>query len=249
MTYYATVKQLEQRLRMEMPVRLSLPCPISGQPFEVDRENLLRALIVDASDLELENRLVAAQYAEMARLQRAAERAAGRASVAYAQWKAARAQETRASPEKVTEKGIEEKYRIHPDYQKMADAEKYYTALAGLFHDMTEAFRIKSRSIDAQLRLIRGGEGIDERPAAEGSDDRRVQELEQRVIDASAEERNRVVQGYLETGRLPAAPNGTEFPTPPAEALSVPSGVDPEKKSRLKEKKNKKNKNRSRVEA
>ena len=64
MTTLSTVQDVVKRLRAEMPMKLSLIDPVSGQAFVIDRENLLALLVVDVRDVMSDAQTVAMLYAE-----------------------------------------------------------------------------------------------------------------------------------------------------------------------------------------
>ncbi len=155
-------KILEQ-LKLLMPVALTLEDPISKQPITVAYENLHALLIIDLNSLPFEAQVVAALYAEMARFQRAAEYAAGRAEVRYRKWKAAKGDELRAARKTAKEKPptaaqVEAYYRDHADYEKMSEEPERMKAIAGLFDDLKWSFRMKSQMMSDVTRSLSGYE-------------------------------------------------------------------------------------------
>lgn len=153
-TAIGTVQDVVKRLRAEMPVSLTLPDVVSGREFTVQRENMLALLVVDARDLVSDAQTVALLYAECARAQRSAERAAAAAEREFVSWKSQMAAEARrkSGEKKLTVAEAEDAYRTHYEYAGKAGAAAYYNALAGLFEDLKQAFAIKSRMIDTLLR-------------------------------------------------------------------------------------------------
>lgn len=153
MTTLSTVQDVVKRLRAEMPMKLSLLDPVTGQAFVIDRENLLALLVVDVRDVMSDAQTVAMLYAECARAQRACERAAAAAEREFTSWKSEVAGAARArSEKKITVAEAEDAYRTHADYASKAGAAAYYVALAGLFDDFKMAFSIKARMIEAVMR-------------------------------------------------------------------------------------------------
>jgi len=154
MGIYARSAEIVRRVRLEMPVQLTLPDPATGHDFVISRDNLLNLLVIDSGNIFLEGQTVAALYAEMARGQRACERAAARAEMDFRMWKAQQFSAFKESREKATDKAAESHYRALPEYRQHADLPDYYKTLGYLFMDLKEAFLIKSKMIDAQARMM-----------------------------------------------------------------------------------------------
>ncbi len=159
-TAFSTVQAIVDRMRLQMPINVTLIDPVSGAEVTIYRENILAALIVDTHNILIDSQTLAAQYAEMARAQRACERAAAHGERAFVAWKAQTASGARSAAAsgggKLTDKASEEAYRTHKDYEKMSSVETYYSALAGLFEDLKKAFEQKGRMIEAQMRYFGG---------------------------------------------------------------------------------------------
>lgn len=151
--------ELVRYLRSSMPLRCTLPDPITGEPFEIDRDDLLAQLVVDTPYLHQEAQLVAAQYALFSRAKRAAELAAERADFQYARWKAQQGAYLR-SKGKATVAEVEEFYRGHEDYERMSAEGAKLRALAGMLEDVQKAFQIKSNMIKEQYGALRGSNSV-----------------------------------------------------------------------------------------
>jgi hypothetical protein len=172
-----------------MPVNVTLPDPWTGEPFTVRRENYLAILTVDSHNLLFEGQPLAAFMAEAGRASRAATYQAELAEIRYRKWRSQRATECRQqkSEKKPSEKAVEEYYRSHKDYEEMASQSKRFEALSGLFSDLRDAFREKSRIQHDQTYLTGAYESVER--ADENFD--RLQEIEtleeeaEKVMDAS----------------------------------------------------------------
>lgn len=158
MGVYARSAEIIRRVRLEMPIKLTLRDPISSEEFELDRDNVLSLLVIDSGNLFLEGQTVAALFAEFARAQRACERAAAVADSDFAQWKAHMVRSYKAhceaSGKKGTDKDAEANYRAHEDYRSHAGLGIHYHHLSLLFRDLKEAFSIKAKMIETQSRMI-----------------------------------------------------------------------------------------------
>lgn len=154
---YASMAEIVKRLRLDMPVKVKIHDPITGQEVAIDRENLLGMLVIDTPNLVLDSQWLAALYMEMARARRACERASAHAEREFVKWKAEVAAEARKSAEKkLTNDQAAEAYRTHPEYEKRAAVGAYYKTLADLFEDAMNAFQLKARMVDAQSRMLAG---------------------------------------------------------------------------------------------
>jgi hypothetical protein len=156
MSIYARSAEIIRRVRLEMPVQITLPDPISGVDFVLSRDNVLSLLIIDTGNIFLEGQTVSAFFAEMGRAQRGCERACARAEVEFRIWKAQMVRSYKASAEasgkRGTDKDAEASYRVHPDYRDHANLPGYYRAAGNLFLDIKEGFAIKARMITSQAR-------------------------------------------------------------------------------------------------
>lgn len=200
---YTEASEIAKRLRSEMPISLTLHDPVSGQPYTIERDNILRMLVVDAPNIITEAQMVPLLYGEMARAQRACERAASSAERSFVGWKASVAAEARSKAAKeggkITNDAASEAYRTHPDYAEKANLATYYEKLAGLFEDFKKAFDIKGRMIEAVLRTHAG--------------DFRAQRVHGNTTEMESEAQ-RVFQNSGTGGQVPPAPPGT-MPLPP----------------------------------
>lgn len=158
----ASLADIVRHLRLEMPVVVKIHDPITSKECEINRDNLLGLLVVDAPNLAYDAQWLAALYMEMARARRACERASAVAERAFVKWKAQKAADARAaaaaSGKKITVAEAEEAYRTHAEYEDRAGAQSYYATLASLFEDAMQAFQIKARMVDVVSRTM-GGHG------------------------------------------------------------------------------------------
>lgn len=152
---YRRAAEIVRRVRMEMPVKVALTDPVTGQPFEVDRANVLEALTIDTAVPELEAQTVASMYALFGRAQRAAEYAAALAEAHYVAWKSGVARDARKE-RKITKDEAEEAYRTHPEYVERQTQSDRYKALAGLFEDVKKGFSIKGEQLRSIIGMQRG---------------------------------------------------------------------------------------------
>jgi hypothetical protein len=170
---YVRSSEIVERLKLDLPVEVTLPDPWTGEPFTVKRENYLAILCIDSHNLLFEGQPIPPLYAEAGRAARAAQYQAELAEIQYRKWKAQRSAELREkAPEKKTASGkpaakqgptvqqIENFYRTHEDYEKMASASKRFEALAGLFQDIRNAFSFKSKLQHDQTILTGAYEGV-----------------------------------------------------------------------------------------
>lgn len=153
---YYSAAELVRVLRTTMPIKVTLPDPITGDPFLLDRDDVLASLVVDTPHLHQEAQLVAAQYATFSRARRGAELAAERADFAYAKWKSGQSAQFRAGNKanKVTVAEVEDHYRGLPDYAMMSGEGARLRAIAGVMEDLQKAFSIKANVIRDQYQAI-----------------------------------------------------------------------------------------------
>jgi hypothetical protein len=187
MSAYVRSQEIVERLRLELPMKLELPDPWTGEPFQIDRRNYLAALVIDSHNLVFEGQAIPALYAEAGRAARAAEYQAELAATRFARWKAQRVAEClskaeQAKEKRPTDKQTEAFYRTHDDYEKLASAGPRYHALAGVLSDVREAFRLKSKLQHDQVVLLGAYENV---MRVEGELDR-LSEIE--VLEREAED-------------------------------------------------------------
>lgn len=213
MGQHARAAEIVKRLNAEMPVFVTLTDPFTGKPYTLSKENLLRDLTLDSTQLTLEGQIAPLLHAEMSRAARACEYEEAKAEMLYRKWKAQIAQQLRAGTEKQTEKSIEEAYRLKPEYDEMCMAPKFWAMLHGLFADLKESLRIKSdiikaheRSLDASVQT-QPSENID-----------RLEDLAKKAIEGSD-------QSWRE--RIPRGPA-----VPPPEVLAAPTETGKASKTR-----------------
>lgn len=141
-------KDIIEKLRLRMPLVVTLPDPVSGQPFSVNRDNILQLLVIDTANLHFEAATLAALYGEMARIHAAAIKHHEDEEVLLRTWKAQmREEHRRACEKKPTDRACDDYYQQHPEYkdryQKTIDAK----VLIGLSDDLKKAFELKSFAI------------------------------------------------------------------------------------------------------
>lgn len=215
-----------------MPIEITVPDAVTGQDLTYKRDDVMRALIINRADLAGEACVVAGQYVEAARLERACRGAAERAATAYAQWKADIATKYRAEAEKPTDKKAEAAYRTHPDYEAKAGLGTYYEQLAELFGDVKRAFDIKSRQIgnlfDGQRRHI----GVEARGAGVGvpvEDEPSLEELEDFAARAIEQTRQKAVPVPVASPPPAPEPEQEAQPAKPrrSRAVAAPAAAPP----------------------
>ena len=168
---YASSAEIIRRLKLEMPISVTYVDPFTGGPMTMHRENVLALLVVDTHNLIIEGQACAALYAEMGRFARAATYATAQAETKYRKWKAQMRHECAANtPEKKTAAGkkaakqgptgdeVETYYRMHKDYEEIANAPHKLAAQAGLFEDLRWAFKLKAETHNDQTKLLGGHE-------------------------------------------------------------------------------------------
>jgi len=154
MSNHVRAAEIVRRLKLSMPVHLTMSDPFTGQPYTLSKENLLALLALDVTRLTFEGQVVPALHGEIARAQRACEGEAIKAEVAYRKWKAQIAAQTRAQDGRVTEKMVEESYRQRAEYETMSEAPERWNLLARLFGDLKDSVRLKGEMIKAQERSL-----------------------------------------------------------------------------------------------
>jgi len=154
--------EIIEKLRLKLPLAVTLHDPLSGGPFTVTRDNVLALLVVDTDNIVLELQTTAVLYGEMARVHAAAKARLDETDLHLRRWKAQRAQELRSAREKQTTtdaKGVEkpakpptgdevkEHYRTHRDYETMYAAQHHAAMLYALSEDLKRAFELKARAL------------------------------------------------------------------------------------------------------
>ena len=178
---YVRSAEIVRRVKLEMPVHITLNDPFNGEPITCSRGNILELLVVESHNLILEGQTVAALFAEMSRFRAAAMLAQAKAEAAFRKWKARMAHELREQSEPKTTKAgkpaakqgptqaeIEEHYRLHPEYDVMHDEPHRLQAIVDIFTDLRRAFDIKDNVITDQIETMRGHESV--MHAAESTD-------------------------------------------------------------------------------
>lgn len=199
MSYRAKINELIEKLQLEMPIEVTLEDPVSGNEFTVKRENVLSLLLFNPEALVIESQTVAAFYAEMARLQRAAEFKRDRLESRFTKWKAQVSGSARHQKDEVTgkfpsEEKVKEAYRQLPEYGKYTKAIAQHSAMAGLFEDLKWAFNKKSSHVESVMRSVGGYEATEKSGSSSGTssvspeDPERLEELAGSLYRASAAE-------------------------------------------------------------
>ena len=147
-----TSREIVARMNIALPMKVTLPDPITGEPFTVDRDNLLALLAVDASNLVLESQTVAALYGEMARLCSAAQRLLDDREVQHRGWKSQKRMECKSKASSAGDKAPsntaqEDFYRTHADYEREYSRVNEAKRFVHLFGDLKEAFALKQRAL------------------------------------------------------------------------------------------------------
>lgn len=155
---YVRSSDIVKRLKLELPLQLTMTDPNTQQPITVDRENIHAMLVLDTSNLVFEGQMIPALYAELGRYQRAAQYEASVAASEFASWKARKVKEYRKKNPKLAKDKAESEYRTEDDYQQMATAPERWKAIAGLLEDCRDAVRIKSYMASDQAKLMMGHE-------------------------------------------------------------------------------------------
>jgi hypothetical protein len=220
---YASMSEIVKRLKLEMPMQVTIHDPITGHEVALARENILAMLVIDTPNLVYDSQWLAALYMEMARARRASERASAHADRQFVKWKAEVAAKARADAgKKITGAEAEEAYRTHPEYEQRASVAAYYKTLADLFEDAMQAFTLKGRMIEAQSRILHGdfhARRVEDRTASGG---------EHTAAHESTEDLSSRAQGALDTvpgttGSLPGMP--ALPPAPPTPPSRKPRGM------------------------
>jgi len=148
-------REIIERIRLKLPLVVTLPDPITGEPFTINRDNLLALLVIDANNLTFEAQTVPALYGEMARIRAAAYRAHQESEVRFRRWKQAKRNECRAKAKdnkKPTKEDLEDFYRGAEDYQERYQEQINLATIMSLADDLKRAFEIKSRQLESLSR-------------------------------------------------------------------------------------------------
>ena len=162
---------LVKRFKSTMPLVLSLPDPVTGEMFTIDRDNILALLVIDTSNLILESQVIPMMFGEMARVHAAVKLAKEQADIELRQWKAAKSEEGRkrlTKPATKDDKGkaikpkaptiaeVEAYYRQDPEYQEQQIKAAKIGIIADLIDDMKTAFRLKQRALESLHQVYQG---------------------------------------------------------------------------------------------
>ena len=186
--YYVSVAKLKERLNLHFPVSITLPDPITGEDWVIQRDDIYNLLLSDPSQLMLEGQTVASLFLEAARMQRACARAGETAAVSYRRWRSQISNQFVASHDKKPpDKMIESYYRAHEHYEHYSSQPDFWKNLANLFGDLKEAFQIKSRMLGSHERQMSGYEGT--RKVEALGDDNEMERLNEMAAASIAESR------------------------------------------------------------
>lgn len=158
------VEDLKRRLKLSMPVKLTLPDIVMGGEYTINRADLMNLLLINPESLVMESQALPALFAEMGKMQRCAKTAADKAATAYRQWKQDQSKHFKSlstHEKKPTQAAVEEHYRTLPDYNNMANAESYFLNLSYLFGDLKDAFKIKADLVRSNQSYIQGYERVE----------------------------------------------------------------------------------------
>jgi hypothetical protein len=155
MTYSS--RELVERLKTSLPLAMTLPDPVTGEPFVVNRDNMLALLVVDADNLVLESQTVAMLFGEMARVHAAAKLAKEQADVEFRRWKATKAAEGRrvldngedskGKKKPPTKEQVEDYYRLDPEYEDAYRRTNRASVIADMVADLKKGFELKQRAL------------------------------------------------------------------------------------------------------
>lgn len=161
---YVRSAEIVRRMKLEMPLHLTLNDPVTGDPITMSRANILELLVVESHNLFLEGQTIAALHAECLRFSIAAEFASARAEAEYRKWKSRMGHEFRAAcakkkpVKKPTVAEAETFYRMHDDYDKYHDEPHRLKAVASLLSGLCRSFTLKGRVVSDQSNALRGHE-------------------------------------------------------------------------------------------
>jgi hypothetical protein len=189
---YIKPEKILEKLKLSLPLSVTLEDPLTRAPVSVAYENLHALLVIDANNLGFESQVIGNLYAEMARMERAAEYTAHVAKTRYAKWKSEKSDECRAKAKakKPTVNEIEAYYRALPEYDEKSAAEARLLALARLFGDLKKAFDIKSKHLSDHHRAVAGYERVsrreDESPVDRMGEYASYQQLQDELIQGAS---------------------------------------------------------------
>lgn len=225
-------REIIDRLRLHFPLRITLSDVISGEPYVLERDNLIAMLVIDAGNALLETQTVAPFYAEMARAHAAAKLMAGTAQMELKRWKAQRRAECRRVAEKAKEKPPskdlqDDFYRNHDEYPLMNQRADQSRAISELLGDLKEAFQMKQWGL-RDIHAVVAGHNRVEGEADRGVD--RAERLEELVAARDMMDRAAAEMQAMLGGEEPSAGADDDGPScsePPPKAATTKSGKQP----------------------
>jgi hypothetical protein len=201
-------KDIIEKLRLKMPLVVTLPDPISGEPFSVNRDNILQLLVIDTSNTLFEEASLPALYAEMARINAAAKKSVEDEERNLRKWKAQmRAECRRVSDKKPTDRACDDYYQNHAEYDDRYRKVTDLKVLVGFTEDLKKAFELKSKSLHDIAGELYGHN--------------KAQDSTERLTDMALE--NLALQTMQESGSAAAAADfreGLQSPPPPPPPVS-----------------------------
>lgn len=157
------VAQIIDQLRLRFPLRLQLENVITGEPYVLERENLISMLVIDAANAVVESQLVPGFFAEMARAHADAKSMAARKQMELKRWKAQKRMECvrvakSADPagKPLSNDAQETYYRAHDEYPVMNRAADDWKAIAEMLGDLKSAFEMKQYCL-RDIHTVVGG--------------------------------------------------------------------------------------------
>jgi len=240
MPAYLKPAAILKKLKLAMPVTVSLEDPLSRQPLTVRYDNLHSLLVLDVEHMVIERQVIANIYAEMARLSAAAEFESVRAEIRYRQWREqAVADWAKTFPEKKTASGklaahqgptqaeAEAYYRTLPEYADMYADGARWKIVGELFKNLMWSFKMKSEALGAEEKAVGGFSAVvrnsDMTPHADGSE--RLDAYENLAREANeiagASGANEALADLLRTSQPTDTP-----PPPPTHKPKAPRPLD-----------------------
>ena len=216
-----STRDLIEKMGTKLPLSMEFPDPMTGEPFTVNRDNMLALLAIDCDHLVLESQTVAMMFGEMARVHAAAKMAKLQIDAQFRSWQAQKSMEARSKldggmttakvPVKKppTADQIKEFYRTHPDYAEQYRAVDRMAVIVDLLADLKQGFRMKQGALHDLHSVTFGHDQV------QASDDRlaeMAEAIKTRAIPMMLEAGTDLAE--IVAGRLPF-PGGTDTATAP----------------------------------
>lgn len=162
MSHFLRAAEIAKSLRLHFPVHVSYPDPFDAGPLSCSKDNLLALLIVDPAKVYEDAGIVAALYAELGRLAKAALYAADLTESEYRTWRAqvSRTFRESAAGKKPTVAEVEDHYRENPKYEEFQQQILKLRAQAATLEDCREAFKLKARVLSDTIGAQRAYHGV-----------------------------------------------------------------------------------------